>query len=55
MTGFHRRDSRHTVSFGILRSTNAHGFEWVLSNSLGTTTRRAVSGGTQDFIIGSNI
>ncbi|MBI4465365.1 MAG: hypothetical protein HY647_11730 [Acidobacteria bacterium] len=55
VAGFHGRDSRNTVSFGILRSTNAHVFELVLTNSLGTTTSRVISGGTQDFTLGFNL
>ena len=53
--GFRERNSRNAVSFGILRSTNAHVFELVLTNSFGTTTSRAVSGGAKDFTLGFNI
>ena len=49
------RSSRNTYSFGILRSTNRHFFELVLTNSVGTTTNRAVSGGVKDFTLGLNL
>ncbi|MBI3895491.1 MAG: hypothetical protein HY313_06130 [Acidobacteria bacterium] len=55
VTGFHEQDSRNTVSFGILRSTNAHVFEFVLTNSWGTTTSRAASFGTMNFALGFNL
>ena len=53
--GFHATDSRNAVSFGIQRTTNAHVFELVLTNTLGTTTSAAVAGGTRDFSLGFNL
>ena len=52
VAGFRGRNSHNTYSFGILRSTNRHVFELVLTNSLGTTTSRAVTDGVRDFTLG---
>ncbi|OFW10667.1 MAG: hypothetical protein A3G20_04350 [Acidobacteria bacterium RIFCSPLOWO2_12_FULL_59_11] len=55
VAGFHDQDSRNAVSFGILRSTNAHVFELVLTNTLGTTTSRSASHGEMNFALGFNL
>ncbi|MCZ6488959.1 MAG: DUF5777 family beta-barrel protein [Acidobacteria bacterium] len=55
VAGFRGRFSRNAYSFGIQRSTNRHVFELVLTNSLGTTTSRAVTDGIRDFTLGFNI
>ncbi len=46
VAGFRGRNSRNAFSFGIQRSTNRHVFELMFTNSVGTTTSRAVSGGS---------
>ena len=53
--GYHATDSRNALSFGLQRTTNAHVFELVLSNTLGTTTSQAFSSGTRDFSLGFNL
>jgi hypothetical protein len=53
--GYHATDSRNTLSFGLQRTTNAHVFELVLSNTLGTITSQAFSSGTRDFSLGFNL
>jgi hypothetical protein len=55
VAGYRASGSRNTYSFGILRSTNRHVFELVLTNSVGTTTSRAPSAGSQDFALGFNL
>ena len=55
VAGFHARDSRNVLSFGILRSTNAHVFELVLSNSFATTTGRTAGFGLTGFSLGFNL
>ncbi len=55
VAGYRGRDSRNTYSFGILRSTNAHVFELVLTNSFATTTSGAVRTGLPEFSLGFNI
>lgn len=55
VSGYHEPDSRNTLSFGILRSTNAHVFELLLTNSWGTTTSRSVSFGSMNFALGFNL
>jgi hypothetical protein len=55
VAGYHAIDSRNAYSFGIQRSTNGHVFELVLTNTLGTTTSRAVGFGSERFALGFNI
>ncbi len=55
VAGFHPEDSRNTYSFGLQRTTNGHVFELTLSNTLGTTTSRAVNTGGEEFSLGFNI
>ena len=55
VAGFRASGTRNAYSFGILRSTNRHVFELVLTNSVATTTSRAVSTGTSDFALGFNL
>jgi hypothetical protein len=53
--GFHPFDSRNVYSFGLQRTTNAHVFELVLTNSVATTTGRAPSMGAKYFSLGFNL
>lgn len=55
VAGFRPADSRNAFSFGILRSTNGHVFELVLTNSVATTTSRSASTGTADLALGFNL
>ena len=55
VAGYRPSGSRNTYSFGILRSTNRHVFELVLTNSVGTTTSRTPSTGSSDFALGFNL
>jgi hypothetical protein len=55
VSGYHAVGSRNTYSFGLLRSTNAHVFELVLSNTVATTTSQAVSLGLDQLSLGFNI
>ena len=55
VAGYHATDSRNAYSFGLQRSTNGHVFELVLTNTLGTTTSRAVEIGSDGFALGFNI
>jgi hypothetical protein len=55
VAGYRPDGSRHSLSFGIQRTTNAHIFELTLSNSLGTTTNGAFLSGTRDFTLGFNL
>ena len=55
VAGFRATGSRNAYAFGILRSTNRHVFELVLSNSFATTTSRSSSTGSRDFALGFNI
>ncbi|MGA2271056.1 MAG: DUF5777 family beta-barrel protein [Bryobacteraceae bacterium] len=55
VSGYHAVGSRNTYSFGLLRSTNAHVFELVLSNTVATTTSQAVSFGLDQLSLGFNI
>ncbi|MBI2817906.1 MAG: hypothetical protein HYX72_13305 [Acidobacteria bacterium] len=55
VAGYHQQDSRNSLSFGLQRTTNGHVFELTLSNTLGTTTSRAVSTGGEQFSLGFNI
>ena len=55
VAGFHQTDSRNAYSFGLQRSTNGHVFELTLSNTVATTTSRAVSTGFDEFSLGFNI
>ena len=55
VAGYRASGSRNAYSFGILRSTNRHVFELVLSNSVATTTSRAPSTGSSDFTLGFNL
>ena len=55
VAGYRASGTRNAYSFGILRSTNRHVFELVLTNSVGTTTSRASSTGSSDFALGFNL
>ena len=55
VAGYHEIDSRNAYSFGLARTTNGHVFELVLTNTLGTTTSRAVDFGSDRFALGFNI
>jgi hypothetical protein len=55
VAGYRPDGSRHSLSFGIQRTTNAHIFELTLSNSVGTTTNGAFLSGTRDFTLGFNL
>lgn len=55
VAGYHGVASRNTYSFGLLRSTNAHVFELVLSNTVATTTSQAISLGLEQLSLGFNI
>ena len=55
VAGFHLTDSHNVYSFGLQRTTNGHVFEMTLSNSVGTTTSRAISTGGEGFSLGFNI
>jgi hypothetical protein len=55
VAGYHEIGSRNAYSFGIQRSTNGHVFELLLTNTLGTTTSRAVDFGSERFALGFNI
>ena len=55
VAGYRAAGTRNAYSFGILRSTNRHVFELVLTNSVGTTTSRASSLGSSDFTLGFNL
>lgn len=55
VAGYRASGSRNAYSFGILRSTNRHVFELVLTNSVATTTSRAASTGSSDFSLGFNL
>lgn len=55
VAGYHEIGSRNAYSFGIQRSTNGHVFELLLTNTLGTTTSRAVGFGSERFALGFNI
>lgn len=55
VAGYRASGTRNAYSFGILRSTNRHVFELVLTNSVGTTTSRAASLGSSDFALGFNL
>ena len=55
IAGYRAGGTRNTYSFGILRSTNRHVFELVLTNTIGTTTSRAPSAGSSDFALGFNL
>jgi len=55
VAGYRAGGTRNTYSFGILRSTNRHVFELVLTNTVGTTTSRAPSAGSSDFALGFNL
>jgi len=53
--GYHALDSRNVYSFGLLRSTNGHVFELVLSRTVATTTSQFVSDGLEQLSLGFNI
>lgn len=53
--GFRPQESRNTYSFGLQRTTNGHVFELTLSNTVATTTSRAVNTGGDEFSLGFNI
>jgi hypothetical protein len=55
VAGFRPGGSRHSLSFGIQRTTNAHIFELTLSNSVGTTTSGAFLSGSRDLTLGFNL
>ncbi len=55
VAGYRPAGSRNAYSFGIQRTTNAHIFELVLTNTVGTTTSQAVSTGTSDLTLGFNL
>lgn len=55
VAGYRAVGSRNTYSFGLLRSTNAHVFELVLSNTVATTTSQAVGFGLDQLSLGFNI
>ena len=55
VAGFRAEGSRNAYSFGLLRSTNRHVFELVLTNSFATTTSRSISTGSRDFALGFNL
>ncbi|HWP84316.1 MAG TPA: DUF5777 family beta-barrel protein, partial [Terriglobia bacterium] len=55
LAGYRPDGSRHALSFGIQRTTNAHIFELTLSNTLGTTTSGAFHAGGRDFTLGFNL
>jgi hypothetical protein len=55
VAGYRAAGTRNAYSFGILRSTNRHVFELVLTNSVGTTTSGAPSFGSSDFTLGFNL
>ena len=55
VAGFRPGGSRNAVSFGLLRSTNAHVFELVLTNTFATTTSQAGSFGGEGFALGFNL
>ena len=55
VAGYRPDGSRHALSFGIQRTTNAHIFELTLSNTIGTTTSGAFHSGSRDFTLGFNL
>jgi len=55
LAGYHAIGSRNAYSFGILRTTNGHVFELVLTNTVASTTSRFVGLGTEEFSLGFNI
>lgn len=55
VAGYHPIGSRNAYSFGLQRSTNAHVFELLLTNTLGTVTSRAVDFGSDRFALGFNV
>ena len=55
VAGFHDIQSHNAYSFGLQRTTNGHVFELTLSNTIATTTSRAVSTGGDTFSLGFNI
>lgn len=55
VAGFHDFKSHNAYSFGLQRTTNGHVFELTLSNTVATTTSRAVSTGADAFALGFNI
>lgn len=55
VSGYHATDSRNAFSFGLQRSTNAHVFSLVLTNTVATTTSQSIASGTPDLRLGFNI
>ena len=55
VAGYHATDSRNAFSFGLQRSTNAHVFSLVLTNTVATTTGQSIASGTPDLRLGFNI
>ncbi len=55
VAGWHATGSVNAYSFGLLRSTNGHVFELVLTNTVGTTTSRAINTASDQFSLGFNI
>ena len=55
VAGYRASGTRNAYSFGILRSTNRHVFELVLTNTVATTTSRSPSAGSSDFALGFNL
>jgi hypothetical protein len=55
VAGYHATDSRNSFSFGLQRSTNAHVFSLVLTNTVATTTSQSIASGTPELRLGFNI
>ncbi|MSO19218.1 MAG: hypothetical protein EXQ56_01955 [Acidobacteria bacterium] len=55
VAGYHATDSRNGFAFGLQRSTNAHVFSLVLSNTVATTTGQMAATGTPDLRLGFNL
>jgi hypothetical protein len=53
--GYHATDSRNAFAFGLQRSTNAHVFSLVLTNTVATTTSQSIATGTPDLRLGFNL
>jgi len=53
--GYHATDSRNAFSFGLQRTTNAHVFSLVLTNTVATTTSQSIATGTPDLRLGFNL
>ena len=55
VAGYHATDSRNAFSVGLQRTTNAHVFSLVLTNTVATTTSQSIATGTPDLRFGFNL